>query len=106
MKEKGLTQSELAERASITQSTVSKYIRGVQEPKSRELHAISKVLGVSMDSWFGGTISSAVASSAAIGATTGAIPVIAAIASVKRKLREIETAVSELDEIMGIVDDE
>ena len=52
MEEKGLTQIELAARAPISQSAVSKYIRGTQEPKSRELHAISKALGVSMDSWF------------------------------------------------------
>jgi len=54
MAEKGIKQAELAARASIAQSTVSKYIRGTQEPKSRELHAISKALGVSMDSWFTG----------------------------------------------------
>jgi len=54
LKEKGLTQSELAARASITQGAVSKYVRGASEPKSRELHAISKVLGVSMESWFTG----------------------------------------------------
>ena len=52
MEEKGVRQTELAARASIAQTTVSRYVRGVQEPKSRELHAISKALGVSMDSWF------------------------------------------------------
>ena len=54
MDEKGIKQTELAARASIAQSSVSRYVRGVQEPKSRELHAISKVLGVSMESWFSG----------------------------------------------------
>jgi len=54
MEEKGIKQAELATRASIAQTSVSRYIRGVQEPKSRELHAISKALGVSMDSWFSG----------------------------------------------------
>ena len=54
MEEKGIRQTELATRASIAQSTVSRYVRGTQEPKSRELHAISKALGVSMDSWFTG----------------------------------------------------
>ena len=52
--EKGLKQTDLAARASITQSAISKYVRGASEPKSRELHAISKALGVSMDSWFTG----------------------------------------------------
>ena len=52
--EKGLKQTDLAARSFITQSTISKYVRGASEPKSRELHAISKALGVSMDSWFSG----------------------------------------------------
>ena len=54
MEEKGIRQTELAARAAIAQSTVSRYVRGAQEPKSHELHAISKALGVSMDSWFTG----------------------------------------------------
>ena len=52
MAEKGVTQAELAARAALTQGSVSKYINGHQEPKSRELYAISKALGVSMESWF------------------------------------------------------
>jgi len=52
LKAKGIRQTELAERASIAQSSVSRYVNGVQEPQLHELHAISKVLGVSMDSWF------------------------------------------------------
>ena len=54
MEEKGLKQTDLAVRAFITQSAISKYVRGASEPKSRELHVISKALGVSMDSWFSG----------------------------------------------------
>ena len=54
MEEKGIKQAELSKRASISQSAVSKYINNLGEPKSRELHAISKALGVSMDSWFTG----------------------------------------------------
>jgi len=52
MAEKEFTQSELAARASLTQGAVSKYANGVQEPKPRELHAISKALGVPMEFWF------------------------------------------------------
>jgi len=51
---KGIRQTELAKRASISQGAVSRYVNGLQEPKSRELHAISKALGVSMESWFTG----------------------------------------------------
>ena len=54
MAEKGIKQTELATRASIAQSSVSRYVRGTQEPKSRELYAISQALGVSMESWFTG----------------------------------------------------
>ena len=51
---KGITQTELAKRASITQGAVSKYINGLREPNSHELYAISKALDVSMESWFTG----------------------------------------------------
>ena len=54
MGEKGIKQTELAARSSLSQASVSRYVRGTAEPKSRELHAISKALGVSMDSWFTG----------------------------------------------------
>ena len=54
MEEKGIKQAELAERASISQGAVSKYVCGEREPKSLELYAISKVLGVAMESWFTG----------------------------------------------------
>ena len=54
IEEKGIKQAELAARASIAQASVSRYINGLQEPKACELHAISKALGVSMDSWFSG----------------------------------------------------
>jgi len=54
LEEKGIKQTELAARASIAQSSVSRYVNGLGEPKLRELHAISKALGVSMDSWFAG----------------------------------------------------
>jgi len=52
MAEKGVTQKELAARASLTQGAVSKYMNGRQEPKPRELHAISKALAVPMEFWF------------------------------------------------------
>ena len=54
LEEKGIKQTELAARASIAQSSVSRYVNGLGEPKLRELHAISEALGVSMDSWFKG----------------------------------------------------
>ena len=54
MEERGIRQTELGKRASISQASVSRYVRGTQEPKSRELHAISKALGVPMESWFTG----------------------------------------------------
>ena len=95
--EKGINQSELAARASITQSTVSKYVRGASEPKSHELHAISKALGVSMDSWF-----------------TGLPPLTDAegedgdwksrATTAERKLREVRAAVSKFNKSMESLD--
>lgn len=49
---RGISQKALAEAANLTQGSISKYLNGHQEPKSRELYSISKVLSVSMESWF------------------------------------------------------
>ena len=52
MAERGVTQKELAASASLAQGAVSKYMNGRQEPKPRELHALSKALAVPMEFWF------------------------------------------------------
>ena len=52
MSAKGISQSELAAASNISQGAISKYLAGTQFPKSRELYALSKVLGVTMESWF------------------------------------------------------
>lgn len=49
---KGFSQKALADASGLTQGAISKYLNGHQEPKSRELYSISKVLNVSMESWF------------------------------------------------------
>ncbi|MDD4174635.1 MAG: helix-turn-helix transcriptional regulator [Kiritimatiellae bacterium] len=49
---RGISQKALAEAADLTQGAISKYLNGHQEPKSRELYSISKVLNVPMESWF------------------------------------------------------
>jgi len=92
MEERGIKQTELAVRASIAQSSVSRYIRGVQEPKSRELHAISKVLGVSMESWFSGLPAPA-------GSREGGNWKTRAT-NAERKLREVRAAVSKFNKSM------
>ena len=50
---RGISQKNLADAANLTQGAISKYLNGHQEPKSRELYSISKVLNVPMESWFG-----------------------------------------------------
>jgi transcriptional regulator with XRE-family HTH domain len=52
MGERGMNQRDLSQATGISQGTISKYINKRQMPKSRELYAISKVLGVQMESWF------------------------------------------------------
>jgi len=96
MDEKGIKQTELAARASITQASVSRYVRGMAEPRSRELHAISKVLGVSMESWFSGL------PAPAGGGEDGNWKTRATTA--ERKLREVRAAVSKFNKSMENLD--
>jgi transcriptional regulator with XRE-family HTH domain len=49
VKEQGLTQKELAERAHLTEASVSKYLSGYQQPHLEVLVSLAKVFDVSMD---------------------------------------------------------
>jgi transcriptional regulator with XRE-family HTH domain len=53
MSERGVTQQELSKSSGVSQGTISKYRSNKQTPKSKELYAISKALGVKMEYWFG-----------------------------------------------------
>jgi len=53
MEKRGVTQQELSSMSGISQGTISKYRNNKQVPKSKELYAISKSLGVKMEYWFG-----------------------------------------------------
>ena len=53
MVKRGMTQQELSSQSGISQGTISKYRNNKQIPKSKELYAISKALGVKMEYWFG-----------------------------------------------------
>ena len=55
MVKRGMTQQELSGLSGISQGTISKYRNKKQIPKSKELYAISKALGVKMEYWFGET---------------------------------------------------
>ena len=96
LEEKGIKQTELAVRAAITQSTVSKYIRGTQEPKSRELYAISNALGVSMESWFTGLPSPAGSGEDGNWKTRAT--------KAERTLREVRATVSKLNQNLNGLD--
>lgn len=48
MKKKGYTQTELAERLGVTQSTVSYWATGLNQPRTKQLQAIAQALGVSV----------------------------------------------------------
>lgn len=49
MQRRKLTQAELASKASTTQATISRYLRGIAMPRAEELHRISLALGVTME---------------------------------------------------------
>ena len=49
-KEKGLTQSQLAEKMGVKTATISKYEKGIVVPPLKQLQKISEVLGVPIDS--------------------------------------------------------
>lgn len=53
-KEKGLTQSQLAEKFNYTDKTISKWENGDALPDSQTLFALSQFFGVSMDSLYSG----------------------------------------------------
>ena len=50
IKEKGISQKELADKVNTTETSISRYISGSRMPKATTLRAIAKVLGVTMDS--------------------------------------------------------
>ncbi len=47
---RGMTQAELAEKLSVSQNTISQYERGGRFPSVKRLSAISKILGVPIES--------------------------------------------------------
>lgn len=55
LKEIGMSQYRLANKLDINQSTLSKWINGVREPKVSMLYKISKILGTTMDKLMEGT---------------------------------------------------
>lgn len=50
-----LSQKEIAKLTGISQGAISKYLNNLQEPKSKELYALSKALKVSMEQLCAGT---------------------------------------------------
>ena len=58
MKQKGYTQSYLAEVTEITEATVSRYLTGVHSPKIEYIAKMAEALGVSLDYLFGLSASS------------------------------------------------
>ena len=46
LKEKNMTQKELAEKAGVTEAAVSPYVKGDREPRSNTLGVIAAALGV------------------------------------------------------------
>lgn len=45
----GLSQKELAERSGVTEAAISRYIRGLREPRAITVAAIARALGVSVN---------------------------------------------------------
>lgn len=60
LKEKGMTQKELAQKANITESAVSHYVKGDREPRGGTVGAIAAVLGVTAGFLLGAGVASAV----------------------------------------------
>lgn len=46
LKERGMSQKELAEAASLTPASVSRYVNGEREPRALTVAALAEVLGV------------------------------------------------------------
>lgn len=46
LRERGMSQKELAEAASLTPASVSRYVNGEREPRAPTIAALAKVLGV------------------------------------------------------------
>lgn len=46
LKERGMSQKELAEAASLTTASVSRYVNGEREPRALTVAALAEVLGV------------------------------------------------------------
>ncbi|MBO5175718.1 MAG: helix-turn-helix transcriptional regulator [Eubacterium sp.] len=55
MKSKKLSQKELAEKAGVTESAMSYYVKGERIPRSDVLTRIAKALGTTMDYLLGNT---------------------------------------------------
>lgn len=53
MEKRGLNQVQLSAAADVTQSSLSRYLKGQQEPRLTELLKISKALGQSIESLAG-----------------------------------------------------
>lgn len=59
LKEQGMTQKELAQKANITESAVSHYVKGDREPRGTTLGVIAGVLGVTAGFLLGAGVASA-----------------------------------------------
>ena len=55
LKSRGMTQSELAERAHTTDATISRYIKGEREPKAELAADIAAILNTNTDYLMGKT---------------------------------------------------
>lgn len=53
IKSKGITQRELAEQINISESTLSRYIKGERMPKLEILYSIAEALNISIDALIG-----------------------------------------------------
>ena len=58
LKEQGMTQKELAEKANITESAVSHYVKGDREPRGATIGVIAGVLGVTAGFLLGASVAS------------------------------------------------
>ena len=58
LKEQGMTQKELAEKANITESAVSHYVKGDREPRGATIGVIARVLGVTAGFLLGASVAS------------------------------------------------
>lgn len=55
LKERGMSQKELAEAASLTPASVSRYVNGEREPRALTVAALAEVLGVKSSDIIGTT---------------------------------------------------